>query len=295
MTPEDWRAAGRYFDYRGRKIFYRLSGQGTPLLCLHGFPTSSWDWYKIWLSLAKRYQVIAADMIGFGFSDKPADYHYSIHDQADLQEALLQSLGIHECHILAHDYGDSVAQEMLARFLEQTKDHGNGLKIHSVCFLNGGLFPGQHRPRLIQKLLLSPIGGFVARLLNKDRFRKSFSAVFGPDTQPASVEIDNFWQIISHNGGHVIANRLMHYMTDRLRHQSRWETALTTSTIPLRLIDGALDPVSGRHLANYYREAVPAADVVLFENAGHYPQVEVPQKTLEAYLDFRSRIDSISG
>lgn len=89
----------------------------------HGFPTASWDWHKLWPEFVKHYRVIALDMIGFGFSDKPINYHYSIGDQADLQQALLTSLGISSIHLLAHDYGDTVAQELLARFEDLKKLH----------------------------------------------------------------------------------------------------------------------------------------------------------------------------
>ena len=54
-------------------------------------------------------------MIGMGFSDKPVAYGYSVHDHADMHEALLAHLGVERCHMLAHDLGDSVGQELLAR------------------------------------------------------------------------------------------------------------------------------------------------------------------------------------
>ncbi|XP_065408414.1 mesoderm-specific transcript homolog protein isoform X5 [Chrysemys picta bellii] len=71
-----WRASGRYFTYKTQNIFYRDSsgalGSSDIVVLLHGFPTSSYDWYKIWEGLTQRFQrVIALDFVGFGFSDKP--------------------------------------------------------------------------------------------------------------------------------------------------------------------------------------------------------------------------------
>jgi pimeloyl-ACP methyl ester carboxylesterase len=57
--------------------------------------------------------------------------------------------------------------------------------------------------------------------------------------------------------------------------------------VPLRLIDGAVDPISGAHMLARYRELIPAADTVLLEGIGHYPQTEAPGQVLEHYLDFR--------
>ena len=55
-------------------------------------------------------------MLGFGFSSKPRPYDYRITDQAELFESLCRSLHLDEVHVIAHDYGVSVAQELLARF-----------------------------------------------------------------------------------------------------------------------------------------------------------------------------------
>lgn len=71
---EEWKAAGHYFDYLGFDIFYRVEGSGPPLLLIHGYPFNSWDWALIWPTLVERFTVIAPDMIGMGFSDKPVQY-----------------------------------------------------------------------------------------------------------------------------------------------------------------------------------------------------------------------------
>ena len=116
---ERWRAAGRYFDYLGFDIFYRVDGppigEAPVLLAIHGYPFNSWDWSLIWPTLVERFTVIAPDMIGMGFSAKPVAYGYSVADHADVHEALLEHLNIDQCHVLAHDLGDSVGQELLAR------------------------------------------------------------------------------------------------------------------------------------------------------------------------------------
>lgn len=139
-TSHQWLETGTWFLYRGHRIFYRIEGNGQPLILLHGFPTSSWDWHRLWDSLRNSYQLIALDFIGYGFSDKPRSYEYSINDQATLVEQVLAHLKIGAYHLLSHDVGDTVAQELLARQLDR-KEH----RILSVCLLNGGLFPETHR------------------------------------------------------------------------------------------------------------------------------------------------------
>ena len=284
-SPAEWRAAGAAFEYRGHRIFYREAGSGPPLVCIHGFPTASWDWHRVWPWVSARFRVIAPDLIGFGFgfSDKPRDYDYSLFDQADLVTALCKSRGMGSAHILAHDYGDSVAQELLGRATERRV---GALTVRSVCFLNGGLFPDATRPRPIQRLLLTPVAPLLVRLYNRRLFRRSFRPLFGPRTRPGDEELDRFWEVICYNRGLRIGHRLARYQEERRRYGERWIGALCTTKAPLRFIVGLADPVSGASMAERYRQAVPDPDVLLLENIGHYPQLEDPVAVVRELLAF---------
>src|ERR1700692_509682 len=147
-----WLDEGLYFDYLGFEIFYRVEGSGPALLLIHGYPFNSFDWQPIWPTLTQRFTAIAPDMLGMGFSDKPVAYEYTVHDHADMHEALLAHLGVESAHILTHDICDSAAQEFLARreFSEQVY---GALRIQSITWLNGGLFNETYTPRLMQKVL----------------------------------------------------------------------------------------------------------------------------------------------
>ncbi len=298
ISAEQWRESGEYFSHRSHRIFYRRSrpdsaGQSADtspanrptLLLLHGFPTSSWDWSPLWENLTPHFHVIAPDLLGYGFSAKPVDYEYSILNQADLCEALLTRLGVCEFHILAHDYGDTVAQELLAR----AHDSSAASALKSVCFLNGGLFPETHRARLAQRLLLSPLGSIFAKQMDITRFANNMTSVFGAGTPPSRAELEAMWSMIIENDGARVMPKLIGYMTERKHYRLRWVGAMTNAcndNIPLRLINGADDPVSGRHMAKRYADLVPAADVMLLNGIGHYPQIEAPQEVLRGFLGF---------
>lgn len=289
MTLNEWKNKPKYFDYKGHQISYWEEGTGPTLLLIHGFPTSSWDWHKMWQQLTSQFRVIAIDMIGFGLSDKPKHYNYSITDQARLHEAFLIEKNIQAIHMLVHDYGVSVAQEMLAAFQEKRE---KSFQILSCCFLNGGLFPELHRAKLVQKILNSPIGSLFNRFLSKQSLRKSFDDVYG-ERKATEQEIDEFYELIVHNGGKQITHLLIKYINDRRENGVRWKAALTESIIPLHFINGPLDPVSGRHLAQYCKELLPQYKVDILEGIGHYPHDEAPEKVLQMYLDFYSRVIKI--
>ncbi|MGB0220097.1 alpha/beta fold hydrolase [Sinimarinibacterium flocculans] len=288
MSYSRWRDSGLRFAFNGHDIFYQRHGAGnTALLLIHGFPTASWDYEAVWPGLCAQFEhVLAPDLLGFGFSAKPPRHRYTLVEQADLCEQLLARCSVSRVHLVAHDYGVSVAQELLARQLEQPERETTVL---SVVLLNGGLFPETHRPTGTQKLLKSPLGPLMVPLMGERRFGRAFSKVFGAQTRPSPIELHDFWQLIRCNDGRRAMPRLLRYIDERRAQRARWVDALTRTPVPLRLINGPDDPVSGAHMARRYAELVPDADIVSLEGIGHYPQVEAPDRVLRAILDFHRR------
>ena len=286
MDLTQWKNKGHYFEYKTHQIFTIDEGAGEVLLLIHGFPTASWDWWQMWDQLTPQFRVLTLDMIGFGFSQKPKKYPYSIFDQADLFELFLESKSIKKVKILSHDYGDTVAQELLARYHDRIKNKEDGLEIASICFLNGGLFPEVHRPLLIQKLLMSPMGILVGKFLNRKKLGINFKRIFGPNTQPTEKELDDFWKLITGNGGRSVFHLLIRYMQERKDNRERWVGAIQEASIPIRLIDGVFDPISGGHMVKRYKEIIPNPDVIELEDIGHFPLIEAPDLVLKYYLEF---------
>jgi len=290
LSPEllAWKKKGKFRKLLGHHIFTIDEGSADKptLLLIHGFPTSTWDWKPIWSELSKNYRIVCLDMLGFGFSDKPDSRDYSIHKQADLFEELIKKIGLREFHVLAHDYGDTVAQELLARQLD---GRGRGRWL-SCCFLNGGLFPETHRALLIQKLMLSSLGKWINKFTGIKQFSSSFSKVFGKSTKPSALEVEQFWEVINYKAGRHIFHNLITYILDRREHRARWVNAVQKSKVPLALINGSADPVSGKHLVERYKELNCRLDYLKeLPEIGHYPQVEAPREVTEAYLDFLSQ------
>jgi pimeloyl-ACP methyl ester carboxylesterase len=284
----EWRASGSFFEHKGHRIFWCESGNSAApaLLLIHGFPTASSDWGRLWPDLADHYHVLTLDMIGFGFSDKPYSYDYRIMDQADVCDELLRMKAVREYAVFAHDYGVSVAAELIARDLESTARP----KLLSVALLNGGLFPETHRRVFLQSLLLSPLGPLVSLLSSKETLSKNMRNLFGKYYPPDQETLDDMWAVIKTNHGERIMHKLIRYIPDRIEHRERWVGAVQETTVPVKLIDGMLDPVSGAHMVVHYRKLISNANVTELPQAGHYPHVQMPRQVLQAYRDFRERI-----
>ncbi len=292
MNPE-LRRYGCDIEIGGRRLFVRAArGPGevegvepTGLLLIHGFPTSSHDWLPIWLKLAARYQLLAPDLLGLGLSEKPFPHRYTILEQAELIDLLLSQSGIARWHILAHDLGDSVAQELLARHQEGRLS----VQLGGLCLLNGGILPEAHRPLLVQRLLASPIGPLIVPLLGRAAFERSMRKACRLPWPEG--ELDRAWKILCHEEGRRVLPSLLAYIAERRQHRRRWLRAMGECDLPILLINGPEDPVSGRHQAERFAELLPAAEVRSLPGVGHYPQLEAPGEVLQAALAFYSKVD----
>lgn len=291
--PAAWRALGETIEWRGHRLFVRSEGQGEPLLLLHGFPTSSWDWKDVWSALLPGRRLISFDYLGFGFSDKPRDGNYSIFGYADQVEAVLAHEKLTSVHVLAHDLGDTVAQELLARDLERRAGtRPAAIAIATCCMLNGGVLPETHHPRLVQKLLASPLGYLFTFVINRRVFGKSMTPLFGPDTPPSARDLDGFWAGVNEQRGVRIYHKLIGYMAERRVHRERWVRPIlgddgAGGPVPFAMVNGLVDPVSGAHVVERLRALLPQVKVYELPRIGHYPQTEAPSQVVEAYRSFR--------
>jgi pimeloyl-ACP methyl ester carboxylesterase len=278
MDAGSWLASGERIelelDSGSWDVFVRTAGSGPWLTLLHGFPTSSWDWAPVARSLEPRFRVLTFDFLGFGDSDKPRDHEYSIGEQAGLTEALWRRLGIEETGVVGHDYGATVAQELLARTEEGTLD----ARLSGVVLLNAGLYVELARPLLIQRLLAAPLAGrLFAHLVTERAFSRSLSSVFSDSHQPTAADLDQQWQLVRRRNGVAVTPKLLHYMRERRTNAARWEGALEQTAVPCRLVWGMADPRSGAHIADHARQRIPRLGVVALEDVGHYPQLEAPE------------------
>jgi len=266
--------------FQGHRLQARRGGVGPALWLIHGFPTSSRDWRGIWPELATQHELFALDMLGFGASAKPRKFKYSITASADQWVALAEATGLSEVAILAHDYGNTVAQELLAR----QREGKLGFRITSVAFLNGGLFPEATQPLRIQRWLAGPLGPLLAPLTSERRFTASLQHICARPWPEG--EMSEAWQRLSRDGGKAVMPKLLRYIAERRRHRERWVGALQQAGVPIALINGLEDPISGRSIVARWRELLPAAPVFELPGVGHYPQVEAPDEVLAAYGEF---------
>ena len=268
-------------DGTPREVFVRRAGEGPLLTLLHGFPSSSHDWAKLERLIEGERSLLMADFLGFGASAKPGDHSYSLHEQADLIEAVWAREGVAASALVAHDYGVSVAQELLARGGEGAL----AVRIEAAWLLNGGLYPELHRPQPLQTALLDPEQGpQISAMVARELFTAGLAPTFA-DGYDASADSEDIWASTARGGGERIAHLLIDYIRDREQHGRRWTGALESTSVPLAFVWGMLDPVSGAHMAERIRERLPGAPFLALEDVGHWPPLEAPERLATALLD----------
>jgi pimeloyl-ACP methyl ester carboxylesterase len=263
-----------------RAIFVRRLGGGPPMTLLHGFPSSSHDWAKVAPAIAESHALLLFDFLGFGASEKPADHEYSLHEQADLVEAMWAREGISTTIVVAHDYAVSVMQELLARRAEGAL----AVELRAVHLLNGGLYPDLHRRQPTQTALLDPEQGpRIGELMSEELLAAGIAPTFAEDYD-ATQDSAQMWRAMSRDDGQRIGHLLIHYITDREAHEARWVAALEGTDVPLSFVWGMLDPVSGAHMAQRIAERLPDAPMLAMADVAHWPQLEAPERVTEALL-----------
>ncbi|MBK5233718.1 MAG: alpha/beta hydrolase [Thermoleophilia bacterium] len=269
----DWRSKGTTEDFRGRKIHvYERDGEGTPILLLHGFPSSSYDWQPM-LDLLPGRRVLAFDFLGFGLSDKPKDHTYSLMWQADLTEELVRRHFPDESvFLVGHDMGTSVSTELFARDIRGEL----GFAMTGAMLFNGSMILEKATLTRGQKILRGPLGPLASRLSSRRVFTREFGAIFSPDHPLTDDEANDQWSLICHNGGRALGHKLIHYLEERAKLTDRWHGAIRDWQGDLSFTWGELDPVATTSVLDAVIELRPQAIVQRFPKLGHYPQIEDP-------------------
>ncbi|HTX46519.1 MAG TPA: alpha/beta hydrolase [Solirubrobacteraceae bacterium] len=275
LTPRvaGWAREGELATFNGRRIFINdQPGEGPPVLLLHGYPSSSFDWREQ-LQLLPERRLITFDFLGFGLSQKPPEQVYSLHMQADLVETIVAlRAGGGSIVLVAHDMGTSVATELLARDIEGRLPFG----LQSVLLFNGSMVLERASLTISQKVLRSRLGPLAARLSNERSFRLQFARIFSAAHPLSDTEAADQWTLLAHDDGHRIIDKLTFYLHERMTFAPRWHGALRDWPGSLELAWAGRDPVCTEAVLEAVRELRPSAPLTRFPELGHYPQIEDP-------------------
>ncbi|MBK9794558.1 MAG: alpha/beta hydrolase [Sphingobacteriales bacterium] len=284
MNVQEWKAKGNYTRVYGHAVFNIYHQTNKPTIAfLHGYPSASYDYYKVLPFLSTNFSFIIHDHLGFGLSDKPANYSYSLLEQAEIAIELWKQCGIKEIHLVSHDYGTTVANEIIVRKLQGFEP----VKIKSVTFCNGSMHIELAHLKLVQKLLKHPFWGkYIVALMNKRTFVKTMQDIWF-DKQLCDVkEMDELWELLMMNAGKDVLHKISQYNNERVKYWNRWIPALSHLDIPTHILWAQQDPIAVKAIAEQLHKEIPDSVYTKIDNCGHYPMLEQPELWIKNVAEF---------
>ena len=281
-----WRERGRIVRVFEHDLFVvdepaRAPAPRTAIVVLHGYPSSSLDLRPALPLLAAQRRVVVHDHPGFGLSARPTNYDYTLIDQAEHALGVSRALGIERAHLVAHDYGTSVATELIAR-----RERGLlPIELASLTLCNGSMHIELAHLKLTQKLLKHrTFGPLLARLTSKRLFVAQMRSILGDPAAVSEAELELHFELLLHNDGRRHLAAVSRYHEDRWRFWHRWIGALTRLDLPTHVLWGRRDPVAVPAIAEQLAREIPGARLTWLDELGHYPMLEDPARWSTALL-----------
>jgi pimeloyl-ACP methyl ester carboxylesterase len=271
----------QYLTIHGHKRAFVKAGSGPALLLLHGLGCDHTTWLPVIASLARRYTVIAPDLLGHGRSDKPrADY--SVGGYANGMRDLLTVLGIDKVTVVGHSFGGGVAMQFAYQFPERTE--------RMVLVAPGGI--GREVTPAIRAISLP---GFqlamglatMPGLLQATKLAMRSLAA----TRMSHVrDLDEVAEIVQHLSDRQSRAAITHVVRAVVDWRGQVVTmadrAYLTHAMPMCVVWGTDDKVIPAKHAELAKMIAPEATVEVIPNAGHFPHKDHPQRFVKILNDF---------
>ena len=265
----------------GDRVVYREAGQGPVLLLVHGMAGSSSTWRYVIPLLAKRFTVIAPDLLGQGQSDRPRS-EYSLGAHANTLRDLLDALGHERATVVGQSLGGGVAIQLAYQFPERCERlvlvSSGGLGPDVSVVLRMLTLPGARRtlalgcaPRVITaagRVRSAMVRAGVPHTAAGDEIWHSYASLGDPDSRRAFFR--SLHDVIDWSGQTVSA----------LRHLG------TVTKLPVLIVWGAEDPFIPVSHAQAAHAAIAGSRLAIFEGVAHYPHCEKPELFAETLIDF---------
>ena len=272
----------RAINIDGDRVVYRTAGKGPVLLLLvHGLAGSSVTWRHVMPELAKRFRVLAPDLLGQGQSDKPRG-EYSLGAHANTLRDLLDALGYKRATVIGQSLGGGVAMQFAYQFPERCErlvlvDSG-GLGREVTFYLRMLTVPGFES---VFPLFCTPwlrdAGNLVATWLGRAGVRST----------PASQEI---WRSYASLADAENRRAFFRSLRDVIDFSGQAVSALgrlhRAAQLPTLIVWGAQDPFIPVSHALAAHNAIPGSRLETFDGVGHYPHCEAPERFVAVLTDF---------
>ncbi|MDF0532136.1 alpha/beta hydrolase [Tsukamurella sp. 8F] len=274
----------RFAHVHGYRRAFRIGGSGPALLLLHGVSDNSLVWEPLLDPLARRYTVIAPDLLGHGLSDRPrADY--SISAFANGMRDLLTYLGIDRVTVVGHSLGGGVAGQFAYQFPET---------VERLVYVSTGGVSRDVSP-VLRALTLPFAETLLTSLAVPGVLPAARLALAGLAQVPLpafrdSAELVRVLERMPERGSPAAFGRTLRSVVDsRGQVVTMLDRIYLTADIPTLIVWGTADSVIPVAHAEMLHGATAGSELELFDGAGHFPFREQPERFLALLTDFVDR------
>jgi pimeloyl-ACP methyl ester carboxylesterase len=248
----------------GVRTFYRrVGGEGPPAVFLHGHPTHSEDW----LPFLERIggPALAPDLPGWGFSERPEGFDYSMHGLARFVGRFLDSLEVDECSLVLHDWG-------VVGLIEAQR---RPARVRRLVLMNTvPLLPGYRWHWVARYLWRVPVVGELSNLTATKPALRLLSRQATPRPGPMPDEFIEL-ALRARRPGTWPESLALYRSADPDRLEAAGEQ-LERIQCPALVAWGARDPYLPVDFARAYAERLPRAELLELDDAGHWPWLDRP-------------------
>jgi haloalkane dehalogenase len=262
-----------YFNLPMGKMHYVDEGKGEPIVMVHGNPAWSFEFRNVIKEMSKTNRCIAADHIGFGLSDKPADWNYFPAQHATNFERLMDSLDLRDITMVVNDWGGPIGLSYALKYPE---------KIKKIVILNTWLWSVEDDPHF--KKFSGFMGGFLGRFLIRqfNFFGKQVVKNAVGDKKKLTKHIHKHYYLHlekpgDRKGSYVFPKQII---GSSLWLDSLWKQREKINNIPTTFIWGMKDIAFREQDLNYWLKHWNNSKTIKLAEVGHFPQEEAPEEVI---------------
>jgi pimeloyl-ACP methyl ester carboxylesterase len=271
----------QYITLHGHEVGYRTAGAGPVVLLIHGMAGSSTTWRHVMPALSEKFTLIAPDLIGHGHSDKPSG-DYSLGAFASMLRDVLVALGHEHATVVGQSLGGGVAMQFAYQYPERCE---------RLVLVNSGGLGREVNPLL--RFLSLPGSSAVLRLASAEPIRRTIEDIGGlaarVGLQPAPVVAElwrSYTSLADDDTRRAFLRTLRAVIDPRGQTISAANRLHMAAQVPTLIIWGGADPIIPVEHADAAHSAIPESRLEIFDDVGHYPHCEAPEKFVAVLSEF---------
>lgn len=271
-VPED-----RFLEIGGQLVHIEQAGRGEPVILLHGFGASTYSWRNVMPALAAGFRVIAIDLNGFGYTQRPRTFEsYTREGQAALVLRVMDALGLDSVHLMGHSYGGGLSLFIASRHPQ---------RVRSLVLVDSSA-PTYANDRRSRAASVKPLLGLYLRsfVLRPNTVRRALEHSFHDDSLVTPELVQEYYERLRVEG--VVD--AYHGLTAPVRTASE-PVVLEEIRMPALVVWGAEDLLISAEAGRRAAERMPNAEFALMKGVGHVPMEENPEELLRIVLPFLER------